>query len=175
MQRKLRLLRLFDLHDHVGPAPDFFGASRRWSRRRPGRRVGKAAAEARAFLNEHFMIARDETGDAGGSDRDPILFGFDFLGNADDHRKRLNDGADKRQKERGNSEWSMEYWSDGYGFRKTQYSSTPSFQYSNFLLSGDGPDEDRPADQEGEAADRSDGAEPADVGESSKDKDCRRK
>jgi hypothetical protein len=39
------------------------------------------------------MLARDEAGDAGGSDRNAVLLGFDFYWNADDHMKKLREGS----------------------------------------------------------------------------------
>ena len=84
-QRKLGLLRLLDLHDHVGLAPDFFGAVD------DGRAgglivgVGETAAAAGIFLNQYLMVARDESGDSGRRDGDAVFFGFDFFGHADDH------------------------------------------------------------------------------------------
>ena len=84
-QGKLGFLGLFDLHDQVGLAPDFFGAVD------DGRAgglivgVGETAAAAGIFLNQYLMVARDESGDSGRSDGDAVFFGFDFFRDADDH------------------------------------------------------------------------------------------
>ncbi len=92
---KLGCLRLFDLHDHVGLLPNFFGGLDDGRAGGLIGSVGQAAAEARAFLNENSMIASHESGYSGGSNGDTILLGFDLLGDADDHIKRLNDGGGK--------------------------------------------------------------------------------
>ena len=62
------------------------------------KRLHLTAAEARAFLNEHFVIARDQTGYSGGSNGDTILLGFNLLGDADDHTQKAKRWGRKRQK-----------------------------------------------------------------------------
>ena len=99
-QRIFGDLRLFDLHDHVSLLPNVFRCFDYSRASAFVGAVGQGATESCAFLNQHFVIARDETSHTGGRDRNAALFGFDFFRHADDHRERLNDGRAKGKSKR---------------------------------------------------------------------------
>ncbi len=83
----LGLDRLLDLHDHVRFSPYRICVRQNRCACLHIELIGKPTALAGSLLHVYGMTALDERFGAGRDERDSVLVGLDFLGNADLHRK----------------------------------------------------------------------------------------
>ena len=82
-----RGLRLFDVHDHLGPLKNLLGGRHNLPAVADVGRIFEAAANPGILFNQDGVTMMLHDLDPGRRHADPIFCGFDFLQNSNNHRR----------------------------------------------------------------------------------------